>query len=169
MPVPRRRAVAGLLASVLLAACETAPIAAPADPSSPTRGLGMQLWYARTDTRQYEYFVVGEDGSLAFGGGMKAFDRETEWKGRLTDDEGARLRAVVGAAKWLESEDPARKTAETPIAEFVLRSGGSERKFAIQGPDEAVLQVVEVLSKASARRFDRYMQRLPDAGVQPRR
>jgi hypothetical protein len=31
-----------------------------------------------------------------------------------------------------------------------------------------VLQVVEVLSKAAARRFDRYMQRLPDAGTQTR-
>jgi|Laugresu1bdmlbsd_1035121.scaffolds.fasta_scaffold16077_2 hypothetical protein len=166
--MPARRAIAGCLAAALLAACETAPIAAPSDASSPTRGLGMQLWYARTDTKQYEYFVVGEDGSLAFGGGMKAFDRETEWKGRLTDDEGARLRAIVDAAKWLDAADPTRKTAETPIAEFALRSGGSERKFAIQGPDEAVKQAVEVLSKASARRFDRYMQRLPDAGVQPR-
>jgi hypothetical protein len=167
--MPARRAIVGCLAVALLAACETAPIAVPSDASSPTRGLGMQLWYARTDTRQYEYFVVGEDGSLAFGGGMKAFDRETEWNGRLTDDEGTRLRAIVDAAKWLEAEDPARKTAETPIAEFVLRSGGSERKFSIEGPDDAVKQAIEVLSKASARRFDRYMQRLPDAGVQPRR
>ena len=76
--MPARRAIAGCLAAALLAACETAPIAAPSDASSPTRGLGMQLWYARTDTKQYEYFVVGEDGSLAFGGGMKAFDRETD-------------------------------------------------------------------------------------------
>ena len=157
------------LALAALAGCETAPIAPPADASSPTQGLGMQLWYARTDTRQYEYFVVGEDGSLAFGGGMKAFDRETEWKGRLTDEEGKRLRQIVDAAKWLESADPARKTAETPVADVVLRSGGSERKFVIQGPDEAAMQAVEVLAKAAQRRFDRYMQRLPDAGVQPRR
>ena len=157
------------LALAALAGCETAPIAPPADASSPTQGLGMQLWYARTDTKQYEYFVVGEDGSLAFGGGMKAFDRETEWTGRLTAEEGARLRALVDGAKWMTADDPALKTAETPIADIALRSGGAERKFVIQGPNEAALQVVEVLSKASQRRFDRYMQRLPDAGVQPRR
>jgi hypothetical protein len=38
----------------------------------------------------------------------------------------------------------------------------------IAGPDQAVDRAMEVLGGAAKRRFDRFMQRLPEAGVQPR-
>jgi hypothetical protein len=137
------RLAAAALAALAAAGCASAPVTPPAD-AGPTRGLAMRLWWARTDTRQYEYFVVGADGSLAYGGGMRAFERQTEWTGRLTDDEGARLRAIVDAAGWLTAAEPS------------------------VGPDQAVDRAVELLGAACKRRFDRFMQRLPEAGVQKR-
>ena len=154
--------------SVAFTACESAPIVPPHDEDSSTDGLGLRLWYARVDTRQYDYFQLRADGSLSYGGGLTAFNRQSEWTGRITAEEGFRLRKLVDAAKWMTAADPALHTAETPVAEVVLTSGKSERAFTIQGPNEYVLQVVEVLSKAAARRFDRFMQRLPDAGTQTR-
>ena len=76
------------------------------------------------------------------------------------------MRAIVDAAKWLTAEDPALHTAESPIAEIAVGNGDKDRHFTIQGPNEAVVQLAEVLSKAAQRRFERFMQRLPDAGTQ---
>lgn len=166
---PRRRVrlAAAALAALAAAGCASAPVTPPAD-AGPTRGLAMRLWWARTDTRQYEYFVVGADGSLAYGGGMRAFERQTEWTGRLTDDEGARLRAIVDAAGWLTAAEPSVERAATPVAEMVFAVPGGEREVRVAGPDQAVDRAVELLGAACKRRFDRFMQRLPEAGVQKR-
>ena len=168
MKHPAAFAFRALLGALLLcaAACVSAPIAVPNDPASPTGGIGLQLWFGRADTRQYEYFRVSIDGTLSYGGGMKAFDRQFEWNGALTPEEAKRVRAIVDAAKWLTAEDPALHTAESPIAEIAVSNGDKDRHFTIQGPNEAVVQLAEVLSKAAQRRFERFMQRLPDAGTQ---
>lgn len=165
-PRPMSRAAWMLLAA--LSACVSAPIAAPDDPASPTGGLVLRLWLAQTDTRQYQAFRVAADGAFSYGGGLKAFDRQYEWQGRLTDDEARQLRAIVDRAAWLTAKDPSRTGAVTPIAEVVVGNGSGERSFTIAGRDEAVGQVEALLSKAASRRFDRYMQRLPDAGPQQR-
>jgi hypothetical protein len=159
------RALLGMLA-LSASACVSAPIAVPNDPASPTGGLGLQLWFCRADTRQYENFRVSVDGTLSYGGGMKAFDRQFEWNGALTPEEATRVRAIVDAAKWLTAEDPALHTAEVPLAEITVSNGEKDRNFNIQGPNEAVVQLAELLSKAAQRRFERFMQRLPDAGTQ---
>lgn len=166
---PLRRAAPAIAAILSIASCTSAPVPVPEDASSPTRGLGLQLWYAHLDTRRYEYFQLAPDGTLGYGGGMKAFNREVEWTGKATAEEAARVRAIVDAAGWLTAADPSRKSKASPVAEIVVRSGRADRAFEIDGPDEPVVQVVEVLSKAATRRFDRFMERLPEAGSQPRR
>lgn len=165
---------AAIAALVLLACgpaltgCDTGPIKVPEDPASVTGGLGLRLWYARPATRQYEYFTLDPDGMLGYGGGMKGFDRAVDWRGQLTSDEAARLRAIIDAAHWLDAPSPGREGTESTVAEISLRAGGSERSFTINGPDDAVTQAVALLSKAAERRFDRFMQRLPEAGAQRR-
>ena len=150
------------------ASCTSAPVAAPQGGEGPMGGVGVELWYARTDTRQYEYYVVRPDGGFSVAGGMKAFERQPEWTGRLQDDEAKRLRAIVDAAGWLTADDPSRTGANTPVAEITLRVPGGERELTIEGKDPQVEQAVELLSTAARRRFDRFMQRLPEAGVQKR-
>lgn len=166
----RAAAVAAALVAcgLLLSGCDTGPIKVPEDASSVTGGLGLRLWHARPGTRQYEYFTVDPDGMLGYGGGMKGFDRAVDWRGPLTADEAGRLRAIVDAAHWLDAPNPGREGTETSVAEITLRAGGSERSFTINGPDDAVTRTVELLSKAAERRFDRFMQRLPEAGSQRR-
>jgi hypothetical protein len=167
--------VAALAALAVLAAlgvasvgCETTPLVPPSDAASATGGVAMDLWFARPESRRYEWFVVGADGSLGYGGGMKAFDRQVEWRGALTPEEATGLRSIIDAAGWMTAKDPSRSDGSTPLAEIVLRAGGKERAFDIAGPSAPVDRAVELLSKAATRRFDSFMQRLPDAGRQPR-
>lgn len=171
--VPARVAAVAALAVLAVlglgaVGCETTPLVPPSDAASPTGGVAMDLWFARPESRRYEWFVVGTDGSLGYGGGMKAFDRQVEWRGALTPEEAAGLRSIIDAAGWLTAKDPSRSDGATPLAEFVLRAGGKERAFDVAGPSAPVDRAVELLSKAASRRFDAFMQRLPDAGPQPR-
>lgn len=166
-----RAAAAALLAALAAAgtACTTAPVAPPADAASPTGGLGFSLWFARPETKQYEFYVVEPDGRFSCSGGLKAFERITDWTGRLTDDEAKRLRAIVDSAKWLTAAEPSRDDPKrTPVFEMLLKAPSGEREVVIRGADPAAEQAAQLLAEAAKRRFDRFMQRLPDAGTQPR-
>ncbi|MBL9141728.1 MAG: hypothetical protein JNK53_07660 [Phycisphaerae bacterium] len=161
----RAMAVGALL---LIAGCSSGTIAAPTDDSSHTGGLAMQLWYAQIETRQYQLFEVGADGSFKYGGGMEAFNRKTDWTGKLTEDEARDVRAQVDEAGWLTEANAGRKTADSPLAEFRLYADGKTRAFEIHGPDPRVTRLVNALQKVANQRFDRLLQQLPEAGPQPR-
>ncbi len=154
--------------ALVMSACGNKPLASPNDVSSPTGGVGLTLWYAQVPTRQYQYFVLEPNGTLSYAGGLPALNRKIEWTGPLTPEEGKQVRTLIDNAGWLTAENPARTQADTPLAEFRLQSEGRSRSFEIRGPDESVQSLVHTLQKAADRRFERFLQRLPDAGPQRR-
>ena len=173
MSVRRHLAVAAralaAAASLAAAACTSGPIPVPSDAASPTGGLGLDLWTARTDAQQYEFFRVHPDGRLDYGGGVRAFGRGTDWSGAMPPDDARKVRQIVDEAGWMTAADPGREGAKTPIAEIVLRAGGKERSFTITGESAEVKRIADLLRGVASRRFDSFMQRLPEAGPQPGR
>lgn len=156
-------AVAALAAMV--PGCATGPVSPPQVSGSPTGGVAIDLWVATVAERQYEYFRVRADGSLEYAGGLPAFNREVQWRGALTADEAAAVRSAIDRARWMTLPEPGRGGTGDRRAEIVIRVPSGERAFEIVGPDEAVDGLVRTLSGAASRRFDAFMQRLPDAGA----
>ena len=161
--------VAAMLAPIAAVSCTSGPLPVPNDAASPTGGLGLDLWTARTDSQQYEFFRVHPDGRLDYGGGVRAFGRGTEWSGALSPEDARTVRQVVDEAGWMTAAEPGREGAKTPIAEIVLRAGGKERAFTITGESAEVKRIADLLRTVASRRFDSFMQRLPEAGPQPGR
>lgn len=161
---------AAAAAAVFVAvSCTSGPIPVPNDPASPTGGLGLDLWTARTDSQQYEFFRVHPDGRLDYGGGVRAFGRGTDWSGAMPPDDARTVRKIVDEAGWMTVAEPGRDGGKTPIAEIFLRSGGKERTFTITGESAEVKRLADLLRTVASRRFDSFMQRLPEAGPQPGR
>ncbi len=161
------RCVSLCVAAIAVAAftgCTSAPIVPPSDAQSPTGGLDLAIWYAKTDTRQYQYFVLSADGVLQYGAGMVAFNRGTDWKGQITADEGKEIRSIIDGANWMTAKDPSLKTEESPVAEITVANGKAERFFTIQGPNEPVVRITQILGGVADKRFDRLMRSLPEAG-----
>lgn len=152
----------------MLPGCASPPIEPPHDAASPTGGLGLSLWYAQIESRQYQLFEVSRDGSFNYGGGMEAFNRKTDWSGKLTPDEARAIRAAVDAAGWMTVPNASSGTAESPLAEFQLFADGKTRSFEIRGVDPAVTGLVDMMQKIANQRFERFLQRLPEAGSQVR-
>lgn len=161
--------VAAVLAPIAAVSCTSGPLPVPSDAASPTGGLGLDLWTARTDSQQYEFFRVHPDGRLDYGGGVRAFGRGTDWSGAMPPDDARKVRQIVDEAGWMTAADPGREGGKTPIAEIVLRAGGKERAFAITGESAEVKRIADLLRTVASRRFDAFMQRLPEAGPQPGR
>ena len=161
--------VLAVLTPIAAVSCTSGPLPVPNDAASPTGGLGLDLWTARPDSQQYEFFRVHPDGRLDYGGGVRAFGRGTEWSGALSPEDARTVRQVVDEAGWMTAAEPGREGAKTPIAEIVLRAGGKERAFTITGESAEVKRIADLLRTVASRRFDSFMQRLPEAGPQPGR
>lgn len=161
--------VVAALVPIAAVSCTSGPLPVPNDAASPTGGLGLDLWTARTDSQQYEFFRVHPDGRFDYGGGVRAFGRGTEWSGALSPEDARTVRQVVDDAGWMTAAEPGREGAKTPIAEIVLRAGGKERAFTITGESAEVKRLADLLRTVASRRFDSFMQRLPEAGPQPGR
>jgi hypothetical protein len=161
-------AAACTAAVALLAACVGPPLVPPQDAGSVTGGLGMNLWYAQVKTRQYQYFEVRAEGTLAYGGGMVAFDRRTEWTGRLSPEQGRAFREAVDRAGWMTATNPASGEGDDEIAEITLFADGASRAFTIRGADAQVAELVKSLQAIANSRFRRELDALPQPGLQPR-
>jgi len=161
-------AVACMAAMTLLAACVGPPLVPPQDAASVTGGLGMNLWFAQVKTRQYQYFEVRADGTLSYGGGMVAFDRRTEWKGRLSPEQGRAFREAVDRAGWMTAAQPATGEGDDEIAEITLFADDASRAFTIRGADAHVAELVKSLQAIANSRFRRELDALPQPGLQPR-
>lgn len=165
-----RRAMCGALLalciSALMVGCANAPLVPPADASSPTGGVGLRLWYAQVPTRQYQYFKVGSDGTLEYGGGMNAFNHKTDWTGKLTAEQGKAVRALIDQTGWMTMAKPGRKEGETPVAEIRVEASGEYREFEVAGPDPKVEELLLLLQAAANKRLDSFMERLPQPGQQ---
>ena len=112
-----------------LAGCVAAPIVPPTDPASPTGGMGLSLWWFKYEASQYEYFVLHVDGTLDYAGGMKAFDRQIEWTGKVTPDVAKQVRAIVDQAGWMTMEDPNRDTERSPLSELKALDAEADRRM----------------------------------------
>jgi hypothetical protein len=156
----------GIAAAVV--GCGSAPLALPSDSSSPTGGIGLRLWYAQVPTRQYQYFKLSDDGTLEFGGGLTAFNHKTDWTGKLTAEQGKAVRTLIDQSGWLTIPKPGRTEGETPVAELRVEAEGGYREFTIAGPDPKVEELLLILQTAANKRFDAFLERLPEPGPQNR-
>jgi hypothetical protein len=87
----------------------------------------------------------------------------------MPPDDARTVRKIVDEAGWMTVAEPGRDGGKTPIAEIFLRSGGKERTFTITGESAEVKRLADLLRTVASRRFDSFMQRLPEAGPQPGR
>jgi hypothetical protein len=148
--------------SELLFGCATTPGARGPDV---TGGLTLEV-YVEAGGGSFARYRVEKDGVLRFGGGQDAIDRRSTWSGPMTDEEIARLRALIDEHHWLEADPPSTGQPPERRIEVRLRKGGIRRSFTIIGESDDVAPVLELLETAALRRHEEFLRRLPRPGEQ---
>jgi hypothetical protein len=143
------------------------------DLSSPTRGVAVLLEERIPGRSIFRRYELHPDGTLKVGGGAAARDRRTEWSGTPSDDD---LTAMLDAidASGIATGPPAcapvivdgEETIFTRV-EYAAPSGTIVHE--LHGRCPALDPLRAAFEKASLVRFDRQLDRLPEAGPQPNR
>jgi hypothetical protein len=122
----------------------------------------MEVWLRGQENFMVLY-RVDTDGTIAFGGGADARNRNVTWTGTLTGDEIDRLWALLEQHGWLSGDVKAASTGKPKDIEARIKvwwPGGSKH-YRLRGENPQVTPVAEVLGEASRRRLGGDLQTLP--------
>ena len=162
---PLRTLIGLLVSAIMLSAftgCTTTTgLAQPERPDA----FALQAKVFRPGNRVTLYRVQ-PDGTISFGGGMNALHDETTWSGALTEDEMTQLRSVLEQHDWFRTPPPRGDGPEDDRAIVSLRRMRYQQKFTVYGDNDLVDRMLQVLERASRRRHDSYLKRLPEPGPQ---
>ena len=133
-------------------------------------GISLMIWSREPSEAKYEYFEV-DRGTFGYGGGKDGLAMAPSWETPLSPDQCAALREIAQRGGWMSTDPPAAVPVlegGDRLADVAVMWEGGQRQFAASGDDPSVREAVEMLSQIAAARFQRQLDRLPEAGKQPR-
>ena len=150
--------VGGLLIAIALTGCSST--------SGPISGRGDELEISeQTDDGKSVLYVVDDQNVLHFAGGRDAQFGKITWTDELTPDEQETLWRLVRDNGWMEKPAPEGVEPEDRTYRISVRMDGRRRKFTVKGACAKITPVTDVLEKASLRRFQTYIDTLPEPSI----
>ena len=159
-----KRLVGGLscvLALIATAGCNVLP-SIPLEPGK--CGIAFAIWLRTPATSQYEYFTVCE-GEYRYGAGVDALTFKTSWGRALSEAECAALEQLAGDAGWFGPAELERADGSAgSLADVAVVWDGGRVQMSLPGSESGVHTITTFLRKLSEQRFERQLDRLPEAG-----
>lgn len=132
-----------------------------------TCGIAMAVWMRDVAHARYLYYTV-EGGELAVGGGVDALNRSTRWRTALTAEQCELLSGIVRDSGWLHAKpEPPDSSAVRVDVSFVIPQG--EGELVTSDAEPGMSRLLATLADMTAGRFDRALDKLPEAGMRPPR
>ncbi len=127
-------------------------------------GIALVMWLRTPATSQYEYFTIDE-GEFRYGAGIDALNFRTSWGRALSPAECAEIKQMAESAGWLVPQEATPEIASNaPRADLSLALTDDDVDQVLPGDDPAVARLAVFLRGIADFRFNRYLDKLPEAG-----
>lgn len=129
-------------------------------------GIGLVIWMRQVKTAQYQYFTI-DNGVFAYGAGVTALNLKTFWQTDLSVEQCQTLRRLTQEGGWLNASAAVQVAAvNDSVADVAITWDEGRQQFICAGDDASLKAVTSFLVKIADVRFDRELDRLPEAGLQ---
>lgn len=125
---------------------------------------GLELRYERREEPVgLAIWTLETDGILRFAGGRDAILGRESWRGPVSEEDLARLRAVAEGLLRVSATEPAEpaEAASTVRTRLDLRTPEGRRRLRRAGDPSDLEPLLRILQELSAARLDPVLQRLP--------
>lgn len=109
-------------------------------------------------------YRVTKDATLSFGGGSDAMQGKTDWSTDLTDEQRTKIMAMIDEFGWLRREPTSSPTNAENVYHVSVRRGSTRTECVVQGDNPQVVEMAVFLDQICRKRFDDYIDRLPQPG-----
>ncbi len=153
-----------MVAILLLAVLAGVGGAGGCAPRSVDRTGGLELRYERREEPVgLAIWTLQSDGVLRFAGGRDAILGRESWRGTVSEEDLARLRAVAAELVAASPGEPAGPSdaASTVRTRLDLRTSEGRRRLRQAGDPADLQPMLGILRELSAARLDPVLQRLP--------
>jgi len=133
-------------------------------------GISVMIWSREPQEAKYEYFEV-DGGIFGYGGGKDGLAMVPSWETPLSPEQCAKLREIASRGGWTAVEPPTPMPVPEGgerLADVAVMWDGGRRQFSTSSDDPQVREAIAMLKAISAARFQRELDRLPEAGKQAR-
>lgn len=128
--------------------------------NSPTGGLELTM-YVHDGTGAETYYHVQRDGSLGFGGGLKARFFQTTWADQMSSDEINQLRGLLAAQNWFRPPPESTNRPPEHVYRVVINAPENHKQFRVKGESEALRPIHNWLDAIARRRLEPELRSLP--------
>ncbi|MHC5004675.1 MAG: hypothetical protein ACYTJ0_16300 [Planctomycetota bacterium] len=115
----------------------------------------------RSEDGAAAYYAVGRDGSIRFGGGLAALQREPTWSGTLTDEQIDELVAMLERLDWVRQPPKPADTDAGPRWNVTVIGPPGRRRFAVRGEEPGLIELESVLDGVARQRNEPFLEHLP--------
>ena len=129
-------------------------------------GIGFAIWLRQPKSSQYQYFTV-DGGVFAYGAGVTALTLKTFWQTDLSPKQCSEILELARGGGWFSTTPPTGTPDDGElVADIAVSWEGGRQQFVVIGEDPSVKAVTDLLTKVANVRFERALDRLPEAGKQ---
>jgi hypothetical protein len=121
---------------------------------SATGGVALEM-FVRGEANLAALYRVEPAGTISFGGGADALNRQVTWTGPMTAAEIDELRSLLDRHGWFAKAPGS--TGEPPQRSYRIRlttPEGRRRHFWVRGASEDVTPIHDLLERLARRRLD---------------
>jgi hypothetical protein len=127
---------------------------------SATGGLELTL-FVRDATEAEAFFQVNADGTLGWAGGIYARLHSPKWTGAMTAEEIAQLRQLINDRDFFRVRPASSEEPPKQIYRILINAPEHRARFTVKGHSPELEPIRELLAKASLRRLEDDLNRLP--------
>ncbi len=126
---------------------------------------GTHLRFEMIAPQQTELFIVDNDKSIAYGGGLNAVEGKTTWQGELNLKQKSKYKSILTKTDWLKTPPENDKNVGTGHYNVRLRDNEFDYKFTLSLTDTKATKLYKFLQRVSRERLKRHLDALPRSNV----
>ena len=131
-----------------------------------TEGLALEFRWISADLSRASYFEIACDGAFGSSGGVRARERILDYKTTLSNDDIARLVALLRATGFAERAKESGESGDR--SELVVTEVRKRSAFKVLGPDATVDELLACCRDVSMRQFRDVIDSQPQSGERRR-
>jgi hypothetical protein len=115
--------------------------------------------------QQAVLFIVDNENTVAYGGGITAIEGKTSWKGEMNEQQKEKYKSLLNATGWLARTPASDESTGTGHYNINIRTSDTNVKFRVPLTDRKATEFYDFFMSVADSRLEEHLRKLPKPNV----
>jgi len=126
---------------------------------------GTQLRMEMSAPQQAVLFIVDNENTVAYGGGISVVEGKTSWKGEMDAGQKEKYKSLLNATNWLTRTPASDESTGTGHYSINIRTSETDLKFKLSLTNKKATEFYDFLMSVADVRLETHLRKLPKPNV----